>query len=111
MIYDESSKEYKPRWGYKGINSGVEDHAIIEVKSGQDPFKDPWESAREEKKKRVTKNAKNQLGNIFRSRRGSVTKESSQLFGNTYCYWSYMFHTRFNHYVKILLEYRASQST
>jgi len=86
MIYDESSKEYKPRWGYKGINSGVEDHAIIEVKSGQDPFKDPWESAREEKKKRVTKNAKNQLGNIFRSRRGSVTKESSQLFGNTYCY-------------------------
>ena len=67
MVFDETSKEYKPRFGYKGVNSGVSDQVIVEVKHGQDPYADPWAEDRKEKKGRVEKNAKNQQKNLDRA--------------------------------------------
>lgn len=67
MIFDEETQTYKPRFGYKGINQGIEDHAIVEVKPGQDPYADPWSVARQEKKERIHKNVKHQMRNIERN--------------------------------------------
>ena len=74
MIYDEVTGEYKPRWGYKAINNGIEDHAIVEVKTGQDPFADPWAVEKNEKKERVQKNLKKQLKNTMRGSDGKIIK-------------------------------------
>lgn len=63
MLFDEEAQEWKPRYGYKRINNGVEDVPIIEVKKGEDPFADPWEKSRNEKKERISKNLKNQEKN------------------------------------------------
>jgi regulator of ribosome biosynthesis len=70
MVYEEDTQEWKPRFGYKRAKNGVEDHAIVEVKAGQDPFADPWAEARVEKKERVAKNLKNQTKNIMRATGG-----------------------------------------
>lgn len=64
MVYDEAEGEYKPRYGYKGINKGMEDVAIMEVKEGQDPFADPWTADRTAKRDRIKRNEKNQLRNL-----------------------------------------------
>lgn len=32
MVWDEAAQEWRPRWGYKSANGGVEDMAIVEVK-------------------------------------------------------------------------------
>lgn len=63
MVYDENNQEFRPRFGYKRANSGIEEVPIIEVKPGQDPFADPWAEARAEKKERVKKNTKQMLRN------------------------------------------------
>ena len=63
MVFDEEDQQYKPRFGYKGINSGIEDMPIVEVKAGQDPFADPWADARKGKKDAIKKNLKNQMRN------------------------------------------------
>ena len=64
MIYDEESDDYKPRFGYKRANGGIEDEPIVEVKAGQDPFADPWAEDRAAKKQRVVKNTKAHLKNL-----------------------------------------------
>lgn len=67
MVFDETNKEFRPRYGYKGANSGIEEIPIVEVKAGQDPFADPWAEARTDKKSRVKKNEKNMLKNQGRA--------------------------------------------
>lgn len=76
MVFDEESGEYKPRWGYKGINKGLEDQAIVEIKPGDDPFADPWAEDRKNKKERIDKNKKNQMKNVARSQKGKEKKGS-----------------------------------
>ncbi|CAG2221147.1 RRS1 [Mytilus edulis] len=39
MVFDEQSKEYKPRWGYKRANDDTKDW-LIEVPQNADPFED-----------------------------------------------------------------------
>lgn len=63
MIFEEETGEFKPRFGYKRANNGIEDIPIIEVKEGEDPYKDPWSEARTEKKARIAKNEKQQVMN------------------------------------------------
>lgn len=70
MVFDDTVQEYRPRYGYKGINSGIDDHAIVEVKSGQDRMKDPWAEAKTEKKSRVMKETKKQVRNLSRGKNG-----------------------------------------
>jgi regulator of ribosome biosynthesis len=63
MVFDESNQEYRPRFGYKRANSGIDEVPIVEVKEGQDPFADPWAEARADKKARVKKNTKQMMKN------------------------------------------------
>ena len=85
MIYDEVSGDYKPRFGYKRANAGIEEQVIVEVKEGEDAFKDPWEENRKEKKARVDKNAKQQQKNMLRHEiamgRASPKKDPKDQFG------------------------------
>ena len=74
MIFDEETQEYRPRFGYKRANNGIEDIPIVEIKNGQDPYADPWAEERKEKKARVTKNNKQHLKN--QRRNGSYTPAS-----------------------------------
>lgn len=67
MVWDEATQTYKPTWGYKRIKGGIEDEGFIEIKPGDDPYADPYAIAREDKKKKVTKNAKQQLQNQRRA--------------------------------------------
>ncbi len=82
MIYDEETGEYKPRYGYKGINRGLEDIPIVEVKDGQDPFADPWSAERSAKKDRIKRNEKNQLRNISQLNKKKNGKKS---YGKSFC--------------------------
>lgn len=63
MVFDEANQEYRPRYGYKRANSGIEEIPIVEVKPGQDPYADPWAEARADKKARIKKNTKAMLKN------------------------------------------------
>lgn len=81
MLYDEDTGEYKPRFGYKRGNNGIEDTPIVEVKDGQDPFADPWTEERKTKKERVQKNQTNQVKNQMRA---AGKKPSKQLRPNAY---------------------------
>jgi regulator of ribosome biosynthesis len=67
MVFDEVSQTYAPRYGYKRLKTGIEDHVIVEVKKGHDPLVDPWEAAEKDKKDKVKTNAKNQQKNIIRA--------------------------------------------
>ena len=77
MVFDEEDQQYKPRFGYKGINSGIEDVPIIEVKPGQDPYADPWAEARKAKKDAIGKNLKNQKRNENKALGKNVNKSPS----------------------------------
>jgi regulator of ribosome biosynthesis len=94
MVYDEQEDEYKPRFGYKGVNKGEEEHAIIEVKHGSDPYADPWEAARREKKEKVSKNEKQRLRNIERLEvgkgRGKSSGKDKMAFSKSVSYGEYV---------------------
>jgi regulator of ribosome biosynthesis len=64
MVYEETTGEYKPRFGYQRGNNGLEDMPIVEVKAGEDPFADPWAADRKSKKERIDKNKKSQMRNV-----------------------------------------------
>lgn len=76
MVFDDATDEYRPRYGYKGINSGIDDHAIVEVKTGQDRMKDPWAEAKSDKKARVMKETKKQVRNLTRGKNGKALSSS-----------------------------------
>ena len=80
MVYDEDTGDYKPRYGYKRINNGLEDLPIVEVKEGDDPFADPWSIDRKEKKDRIAKNKKSQLKNVERANK-KAGKEGPKKYG------------------------------
>lgn len=78
MVYDDTSSEYKPRYGYKGINSGLDEIPVVEVKPGQDPYADPWAEDKKQRKGKVTKNLTNKLKNdLRRSGKGSGSSLSA----------------------------------
>ena len=63
MIYDESSQEYKPRYGYKGINQNDKPW-VIPLSDHADPYDDPYAKLAEAKKARVEKNEKQRVKNL-----------------------------------------------
>lgn len=63
MVFDETSGDYKPRWGYKGINDDGTKDWVIEVPAGANPMEDQYEVRREAKKERVEKNEKRRQRN------------------------------------------------
>jgi regulator of ribosome biosynthesis len=84
MVFDEEQQEFRPRYGYKGANKTIEEHAVVEVKAGQDRFADPWAAAREAKKGRVAKNKDQQIRNLERAsgiKRGKQRSKSVDAYG------------------------------
>jgi regulator of ribosome biosynthesis len=79
MVFDEQTQMYVPRYGYKRKQNGIEEHAVVEVKAGQDPFADPWEAAAEDKKKKLKKVEKNQKMNIVRAMKKSGKSQSQTI--------------------------------
>lgn len=66
MVWDEQRKEWAPRYGYKRANDELRDWAI-EVGPNDDPYQDPFQKRRMEKKERIIKNKLKQLGNQDRA--------------------------------------------
>ncbi|KAG0052529.1 Rhodanese- sulfurtransferase [Gryganskiella cystojenkinii] len=64
MVYDDNSGEYKPRWGYKGINDDGSKDWIIEVPAGSNPMDDQYEARRDAKKDRIERNDKRRQRNL-----------------------------------------------
>lgn len=63
MVYDEKSGEYRPRYGYKGVNQADNDW-LIEVPDNVDPETDMFSKARADKKERVKKNEAQRQRNL-----------------------------------------------
>ncbi|OIV99918.1 hypothetical protein TanjilG_26256 [Lupinus angustifolius] len=63
VVYDEQSGTWKRRFGYDRAND-EEAIPIIEAKPTDDPTEDPFAKRRDDKKKRVEKNERNQLQNL-----------------------------------------------
>jgi regulator of ribosome biosynthesis len=92
MVFDEEQQEFRPRYGYKGANKTIEEHAVVEVKSGQDRFADPWAAAKEEKKARAAKNKDQQIRNLERAsgiKRGKQRSKSADTYGEACCSLGY----------------------
>lgn len=75
MVFDDNTGEYKPRWGYKGINDDGSKDWIIEVPSGANPMEDQYEARREAKKERIEKNDKRRQRNL---EEGAVASKMDQ---------------------------------
>lgn len=87
MVYDDEQEQFAPRYGYKRAKAGEEESYVMEVKKGQDPYADPWEAAREEKKKRIEKNKNARDKNLQRAgrtehvRNGKKERKAAALSG------------------------------
>jgi len=69
MVYD-SNGELKPRWGYKRKDD-LADEWVIESKPGDDPSVDPFTKKEQEKKERVSKQAKREKANRLETQSAS----------------------------------------
>lgn len=72
MVYDEASKDWVPRWGYKSIKKAQRERedAIIEVGPGQNAYEDPFEKRAAErqllKAKQKAREIRNQVEGLGR---------------------------------------------
>ncbi|XP_065659555.1 ribosome biogenesis regulatory protein homolog isoform X2 [Hydra vulgaris] len=73
MLWDEESKTWKPRHGYKRTKDDTKEWCI-EVPQNADPNEDQFEKKEIAKKERVAKNEIKRLGNIARNtKKGTVS--------------------------------------
>ena len=72
MVYDEASKEYKPRFGYKRANDDTKDWLIEVPQNAADPNEDFFAKRIEAKSERKNKNELQRLRNIARSKNGKI---------------------------------------
>jgi regulator of ribosome biosynthesis len=63
MVYDEISRKYKPRWGYKRVNDPKDDW-LIEVPENADNNEDQFAKRDQERKERIAKNEYQRLRNV-----------------------------------------------
>lgn len=70
-VWDDETKEWKPRWGYKRANDETKQWAI-EVPQNADPYEDQFEKLSKAKKERAAKNELQRLRNIGRKMKGKV---------------------------------------
>lgn len=71
LVYDEETGKWVPKWGYGGINKKLDNQWLVELpenpKNPEDDFADPRSLDRQERKKLVKKNQKQQEKNAKRS--------------------------------------------
>lgn len=65
MVWDETAKDWKPRFGYKRANDESKEW-VLEVPSNADPYEDQFEKRAKAKKERIAKNELQRLRNIAR---------------------------------------------
>lgn len=68
LVWDETAKEWRRRWGYKRANDNTKDW-LIEVPEAADPNEDQFAKRVKAKKERVAKNEFNRLKNIARAQK------------------------------------------
>ncbi|CAG5895932.1 ribosome biogenesis regulatory protein homolog [Menidia menidia] len=71
LVWDETAKEWRRRWGYKRANDETKDW-LIEVPETTDPNEDQFAKRIKAKKERVAKNEFNRLKNIARGQKVKV---------------------------------------
>lgn len=71
-VWDEASGTWMFRHGYEKANRKESEWPIMEVGATDDPFEDPWEKQREEKRTRVDRNIERRMKNEERA--GNLTK-------------------------------------
>ncbi|KAJ2000937.1 Rhodanese- sulfurtransferase [Coemansia thaxteri] len=67
VVYDEEQGEWRPRFGFKGVNNDDQKPWLIEVPGNADPYEDQYQARREEKKERIDKNKRRQQRNFEES--------------------------------------------
>ncbi|MEQ2235283.1 Rhodanese- sulfurtransferase [Ilyodon furcidens] len=68
LVWDETAKEWRRRWGYKRANDNTKDW-LVEVPETADPNEDQFAKRTKAKKERVAKNELNRLKNIARAQK------------------------------------------
>lgn len=67
LVYDEESGKWVPKWGYGGLNKKLDNQWLVELpenqKNPEDDFADPRALGRQERKKLVKKNQRQQEKN------------------------------------------------
>ncbi|XP_060065364.1 ribosome biogenesis regulatory protein homolog [Ylistrum balloti] len=71
MVWDEQTKEWKPRWGYNRAGDDTKDWCI-EVPDNADPYEDQFEKRMKAKSERTAKNELQRLRNIARAQKTKV---------------------------------------
>lgn len=62
-VWDEVTQSWKHRTGYDKANNSSKEWPIMEVRRNDDPYQDPWERLRDEKRAKVDKNVENRMRN------------------------------------------------
>ena len=76
-MWDEATGTWMYRHGYQKANDKSQEWPIMEVKANQDPYENPWERLREEKRGRTERNLENSMRNQERAgnlRKGTATR-------------------------------------
>ncbi|XP_013854973.1 ribosome biogenesis regulatory protein homolog [Austrofundulus limnaeus] len=71
LVWDETAKEWRRRWGYKRAKDDTKDW-LIEVPETADPNEDQFAKRVKAKKERVAKNELNRLRNIARAQKAKI---------------------------------------
>jgi len=73
LVYDEVSGDWKPRWGYNSIKKS-EDKAnwVHEVQKGEDPYANPFERQKAEKKLTVARQKMREVRNKVEAAGGKI---------------------------------------
>ncbi|XP_041824384.1 ribosome biogenesis regulatory protein homolog [Melanotaenia boesemani] len=71
LVWDETAKEWRRRWGYKRANDDTKDW-LIEVPEKAGPNEDQFAKRVKAKNERVAKNELNRLKNIARAHKGKA---------------------------------------
>lgn len=98
MVFDDDQQQWAPRYGYKRAKAGDIDMPVLEVKPGQDPFADPWDRLRDEKKARIDRNKERQQNNKLRAKGELTYSNKKKGIDNStrYTFFANDQHTRFS---------------
>lgn len=82
LVWDETSQDWRPRYGYKSVKKGQEDNnGIVEVKTGQDPFANPFEKSNAEKKLHMARQKMREVRNRVEAAGGKLRASVPDLSG------------------------------
>lgn len=74
LVWDETIKDWRPRYGYKRAVVEKQKNWLIEIPDNKDPMTDAHAELKKKKKERVAKNEYQRLRNIARNNKAKVPK-------------------------------------